>query len=78
MFCCTQYLRRNPDHSPEPDVFHEVIGHVPMFADTSIAVIFYLFRIFLKRLDFYHWGHQIKIFNDLVLSIGLLWNMVFS
>lgn len=40
-FCSTQYLRnvKNPDHSPEPDLIHEVIGHIPMFADPDVAEI---------------------------------------
>ena len=34
-FCCTQYLRHpeRPEYTPEPDIVHEVVGHVPMFAD---------------------------------------------
>lgn len=40
VFCCTQYLRHtaNPDYTPEPDIVHEIVGHVPMFADPDIAV----------------------------------------
>ncbi len=32
---CTQYVRHpsRPDYTPEPDVIHEIIGHVPMFTD---------------------------------------------
>jgi len=35
LFCSTQYLRnhKNPDYTPEPDIVHEIVGHVPMFAD---------------------------------------------
>uniref|UniRef100_A0A0N4ZEU2 BH4_AAA_HYDROXYL_2 domain-containing protein n=1 Tax=Parastrongyloides trichosuri TaxID=131310 RepID=A0A0N4ZEU2_PARTI len=39
VFQATQYLRhpKSPHHSPEPDVIHEYLGHVPMFSDPWIA-----------------------------------------
>lgn len=32
---CTQYVRHpsRPEYTPEPDIIHEIIGHVPMFTD---------------------------------------------
>ena len=36
---CTQYVRHHsrPDYTPEPDVVHEIIGHVPMFSVPDFA-----------------------------------------
>ncbi|KAG1669037.1 Protein henna [Nymphon striatum] len=39
VFHCTQYIRHpsDPDYSFEPDVCHELMGHVAMFCDPSFA-----------------------------------------
>ncbi|CAD5215741.1 unnamed protein product [Bursaphelenchus xylophilus] len=38
-FQATLYVRHHskPHHCPEPDVIHEILGHVPMFADPNMA-----------------------------------------
>ena len=36
---CTQYIRHHsrPDYTPEPDIVHEAIGHIPMFTNPEFA-----------------------------------------
>jgi phenylalanine-4-hydroxylase len=38
---CTQFLRhpRQPNYTPEPDIIHDVIGHVPPLADADYTAI---------------------------------------
>ena len=41
IFYCTQYIRHpsKPFYTPEPDIIHEMLGHVPMFLDEDICEI---------------------------------------
>lgn len=36
---CTQYIRHHsqPAYTPEPDIVHEAIGHIPMFTNSNFA-----------------------------------------
>ncbi|EGR33242.1 hypothetical protein IMG5_057970 [Ichthyophthirius multifiliis] len=41
VFFSTQYIRHHatPEYTPEPDIVHEVLGHIPMFCDPLVADI---------------------------------------
>lgn len=39
VFCSGQFVRHinSVDCAPEPDLIHDFVGHIPMFADPHIA-----------------------------------------
>lgn len=51
VFLATQYIRHEsePLYTPEPDIIHEFIGHVPMLADPRFARLNRLFGEATKR-----------------------------
>ena len=70
---CTQYIRHSsrPEYTPEPDVVHEVIGHVPMFADPDFVKLSLLIGQAASDADDY----QIAILDRLywyTLEFGLI------
>lgn len=74
-FYCTQYIRHHskPDFTPEPDICHDVIGHVPLLMDAQIARCYVQFaKAALKATD-----QQIKKLENLywfTVEYGLVYD----
>ncbi|EFN54228.1 hypothetical protein CHLNCDRAFT_24756, partial [Chlorella variabilis] len=63
-FHSTQYMRHvsRPDYTPEPDVVHELIGHVPMLADPAFAELVHAIGIASLGADEKQIWHLTKIY----------------
>jgi len=80
IYFCTQYVRHGsrPDYNPEPDVCHEMLGHVPMLSDPTFAnfaqvrlkgdatsdVIILKVDSILRQLGWLPWVHLMNIYNS--------------
>ncbi|PSC71499.1 chloroplast phenylalanine hydroxylase [Micractinium conductrix] len=63
-FHSTQYMRHSskPDYTPEPDVIHEVIGHLPMLADPSFASLAHAIGVASLAADEEQLKHLVKLY----------------
>lgn len=70
-FFCTQYIRHpsKPLYTPEPDICHELLGHVPMFADRDFCDFSQVSTLFTI-----HWLSSIAL-RVLTDSNNAVWEM---
>lgn len=63
-FHSTQYMRHasKPNYTPEPDVVHEVIGHVPMLADPAFADLVHTIGVASLGADEKQLKHLVKLY----------------
>ena len=80
VFCCSQFFRHPhcEEFSPEPDIFHEYLGHIPAFADPATAVWISLLRELLNKLVYYLWEHLIRTFKYWEKLTSTFFNLVYA
>ncbi|KAL4458367.1 hypothetical protein ABPG75_013232 [Micractinium tetrahymenae] len=63
-FHSTQYMRHasKPNYTPEPDVVHELIGHVPMLADPAFADLVHAIGVASLGADEQQLKHLVKLY----------------
>ncbi|MGH0137606.1 UNVERIFIED_CONTAM: hypothetical protein FKN15_020290 [Acipenser sinensis] len=69
VFHSTQYIRHSskPMYTPEPDICHELLGHVPLFADPSFAQFSQVYW-FTVEFGLCKQGSEIKAYGAGLLS----------
>lgn len=61
---CTQYLRHpsHPEYTPEPDMVHEVVGHLSVLADPRVADAVQRFGMVAASADAHHLEELERLF----------------
>lgn len=83
IFYSTRYIRHSsvPFYSPEPDVVHELMGHVPLFANEDFADLSHAIGLrslgasdqeIEKLAKIYFYSVEFGIIGDKILGAGIL------